>query len=115
MKKLLVIAVIAAACWFGYTNYVMPGSQTWVHGTWEYQLDKPGEEIDYMVFDADGTVALQFPRGKTYLTCVYVTWGETLNLQCDANGQTKEIEFDVSEDKKKLENAPRRSVYLKVS
>jgi hypothetical protein len=87
-----------------------------VHGEWGYKIDKVGEKRDFMVFHPNGTVDLLNSRKKKMLTCAYVTWGETLSMECEVKGEKMEFEYFVSEDKKKLENvdASKRSVYLKV-
>ena len=38
----------------------------------------------------------------------------SVSMECDVKGETKELSFDISEDKRTLENASRRSVYKKI-
>ncbi len=110
MKKLVLVLLLLSAGGFAFYKYAMPSNQQWVHGKWKYQ---GGSNVDYMVFHPNGTVDLEDEKGK-YFSCVYVTWGETLNMECEVKGKKKEVIFDVSEDKRTLENSAKSSVYKKI-
>ena len=112
MKAVMIVLIFAGGGYLFY-QYAMPTNQDWVHGRWQY-VDETGEEIDYAVFHPNGTVDLEDENGK-YYTCVYVTWGETLNMECEVRGEKKELIFDVSEDQRTFSNAARDSVYRKLT
>ena len=111
MKSLLAIGLLASAG-FAFYMYVMPTNQDWVHGRWQYQ-DPDRQEIDYMVFHPSGLVDLENEKGR-YFTCVYVTWGEAVNIECEVKGEKREIVFEVSEDKRTLNNASESSMYVRL-
>ncbi len=111
MKILLAILVIAGGG-YAFYQYALPTNQDWVHGKWKYH-DPSGNEIDYMVFHPNGVVDLENEKGK-YFTCVYVTWGETLNMECEVKGKKKEVTYAVSSDKRTLSNSSRSSTYKKL-
>ena len=111
MKALFLILVLAGGG-FAFYKYAMPTQQEWVHGKWQYH-DKSGKEIDYMVFHSNGVVDLENEKGK-YFTCVYVTWGETLKMECEVKGKKKEVEYQVSGDKRTLSNSAKSATYKKI-
>lgn len=112
MKALVVVLILAGGGYLFY-QYIMPTNQDWIHGRWEY-YDESGKEVDFMVFRPNGTVDLEDDKGK-YFTCVYVTWGETLNVECEVKGEKREMVFDVSADQRTLSNLEHDSIYNKIS
>ena len=111
MKAIIAILILAGGG-FAFYNYAMPTNQDWVHGKWKY-FDQGGKEIDYMVFHPNGVVDLENEKGK-YFTCVYVTWGETLKMECEVKGKKKELVYDVSGDKRTLSNSAKSATYKKI-
>ena len=45
---------------------------------------------------------------------MYVTWGKAVNMECDVQGEKKEVVFEVSEDQRTLSNPSESSTYSKI-
>jgi hypothetical protein len=120
IKFVIFMAVIVGAGYYGVTNYLLPGSATWVHGTWWYANSSgeiiTGKDKDGMVFKPNGTVDLVDGSRKPYLSCVYtdVVEGE-IGVECKVRGEVKEFVFQVRDNRSKLASTedPDHGFYVK--
>jgi len=112
MKKVIVILVLLVGGLVAY-HYATQAGQEWLHGRWEYQQVAGDEGEDFMVFHPGGVVDFENNLGK-YFSCKYFGRESTLSIECSVRGERREVVYDVSEDRQRLENREQTSVYNKV-
>ena len=105
---LLAILLAGAVAW----HFVSSADQPWLLGRWQYEVVAGDEGNDYLVFKSGGVVDFENDLGK-YFSCVYWTRADQLTIECQVRGETRTVLYDISEDRRTLQNLDESSVYHK--
>ena len=109
--KIIAAILLIALGYLAFTT-LLPFDETWLHGEWQYT----GDDEDYMTFHGNGTVELRNDQ-RVYLRCVYaVVVKDEVRMECEVRGETRELVFEVSDDRRTLTNIEYAdSIYRKIA